>query len=271
MKLNKLKTFNWKITAAVGAVLIAASWTGNLLYWSSMQLGKPYFFQHYFTVNEGSEGSLSFRYLEDNNAGVTVISVGLDEYPQFRFHLSESMPSNYQKQMIALAEWRPNEVTSNRYPSGQQFLTVNYSDGSWEKIPTGYINVVKNDEQPIKIKSTSRGGGTATEDLILEKIELLPDGEELKRFVEVQLTGFGGKDIKPPFELAKGEPLSLSYNFEFAGNAAMAASYYESSIQLSFSNKEGQKLVQRIEFIHTFESLPESEIYALAKAERKSP
>ncbi|SDT39655.1 hypothetical protein SAMN05444162_4118 [Paenibacillaceae bacterium GAS479] len=99
----------------------------------------------------------------------------------------------------------------------------------------------------------------------------MPDGEELKRFVEVQLTGFGGKDIKLPMKLAKGEPLSLSYNFEFAGNAAMAAIYYESSVQLSFSNMEGQKLVQRIEFIHMFESLPESEISALAKVGRKSP
>ncbi|SDT39634.1 hypothetical protein SAMN05444162_4117 [Paenibacillaceae bacterium GAS479] len=162
MKLKKLKTLNWKVAVAAGAILIVASWTGNLLYWSSMQLGKPYFFQHYFTVYEGNEGSLGFRYLEDNNARIKVVSVELEEYPQFRFRLSESMLSNYQKQMIAFAEWQPNEAGANRYPSGQQFLTVNYSDGSSEKVSTGYINVIKNDEQPIEIKSAGSGAETVT-------------------------------------------------------------------------------------------------------------
>ncbi|QJC52464.1 hypothetical protein HGI30_13445 [Paenibacillus albicereus] len=258
--------------AAAAVVLIAASWTGNLLYRGTQLLDEPYFFAQDQLVYPGTN-QIYLSYLENRRERSPVLFVQWNERPDIPLALIEKMDFRYQRQMAAYASLDMDEKAYRQLKEPLPMtLTVRYRDGTVKRIQAGTLR--KRVESGMQVKQ--RGGSTFNGSLsgaaacacTLEKIEVVPS--ELGSTIRLKPYGFGGKSLQPPASLTKGETIGIDWTLAPDGGSSLrGARYYEIGLELTFRTEDGRSIRQREPLTYPSMPIDEEDLTELVRELRK--
>ncbi|QGG56864.1 hypothetical protein [Paenibacillus sp. B01] len=258
--------------AAAAVVLIAASWTGNLLYRGTQLLEEPYFFTQDQLVHPGTN-QLYIPYLENRRERNSVLFVQWNERPDAAIVLQETMGFRYQRQLTAYASWEMDQEAYEQLKEPQPItLTVHYRNGTIKQVQAGTLR--KREESVLGIKGKGGGSdngsvnGAAACDCTLERIEVVP--AELGDSIRLKPYGFGAKSLQPPVALTKGETIRIDWSFApDGGNSLRGAHYYEMGLELTFRTEDGRIIREREPLAFPNLAIDENDLTALVKQLRK--
>lgn len=261
----------WKAASAAAALLVGASWIGNLLYWNSMQLGKTYIFEQNVRINPAGNQLLNVNFIEDKYAGSKVGAIQLEGRPQIRFNLMKNSENVYQQQMRAWMETNPGEPWFKDLKSGPLNLLLFYDDGRTEKVTLGTLEIMSGEKQLLEMSQSggSSGGqqmyaGTLSRDAVLENMDVSP--QQLKSSLELTVDGKTLDETKLPRIYQKGEYMKLYWSGDL-GHGIDPRVMDLAELKLSFRLPDGQAVVERLP-LYTYETLSNQQLAELVRKER---
>ncbi|MGM0884574.1 MAG: hypothetical protein ACQEXQ_26490 [Bacillota bacterium] len=266
----KLKSF---VLWPVVLLLIVGSWAGNVWYYQSMQLAEPLFLKHYITVNGNQGEIIDLTFLENKNEAKKVTGIQIEEIPELRFQIHEKNSYTHQVEMMASAEWIPNESQpQSKEPFTIREVTVYYNEGQPQKVPIGEINV----EWPkvsglLDFRSgggSSNGSGSykvnLTKSVTLEKIDY-SYSDKLKPWFELELSGQPVDSLSFPMKLSQGKDLEFTYQWSIPEHEPDALQVYKSKIILTFRMADGRIIMENLPINHNL-YLSDSQLKKLVRS-----
>ncbi|MCM3746267.1 hypothetical protein M3223_02760 [Paenibacillus pasadenensis] len=262
---------NWKAASAAAALLVGASWIGNLLYWNSMQLRKTYVFEQNVRINSEVSQMLNVNFIEDNYASSKVGAIQLEGHPQIRFDLMKNNENVYQQQMRAWTEINPQEPWFKELKSGPLNLLLFYDDGRTEKVTLGTLEMMSGENQLLEMRQSGGGGGgqqmyadTLARDAVLENVDVSPP--QLKSSLELTVDGKTLDETKLPHGYQKGETIRLQWS-DSLGQGIDPRVMDLAELKLSFRLPDGQAVVERLP-LYSYETLSNQQLAELVRKER---
>lgn len=258
---------------SVVMILIVGSWAGNVWYYQSMQLAEPLFLKHYITVNGNQGEIIDLTYLENKNTAKKVTGIQLEEIPELRFQMHEKNSYTHQVEMMASAEWIPNESQArSKEPFTIKEVIVFYNEGQPQRVPIGEINVEwKSGSGLLDFRSSggsSNGSGSykvnLTQSVTLEKIDY-SYSDRLKPWFELELSGQPVDSLSFPMKLSQGDNLTFTYQWSIPEHEPAALQVYKSKIVLTFKTEDGQIVMEDLPINHNF-YLSDSQLKKLVRS-----
>ncbi|MFF2890052.1 hypothetical protein [Paenibacillus sp. NPDC057967] len=257
MHTNQIFGKGSKLLWLIVPLLITASWVGNLWFYHSMQLEKPFFLNHYMVLNGNYSDWIELSYVENRKNGKKVTGIRLEELPMLRFQINPH-PGTYRHQVLgkAYGEWRKEDFGQmEQVPFSIKEATVYYNEGAPEKVPIGEIRVDWEKSDGLLQMSSSSGSSdgtgqysvTVNQSLVLEQIDY-SFGDRLSPIFELSAAGRNKAGAIPqlPIRLAAGDPLTFSYKWNIPQEMPAASEVYKVYISLTFKTEDGKTVRDRI-------------------------
>lgn len=240
-----------KVLWAIVVLLIATSWFGNIWYYNSAQLEKPFFFKHYIVLNGYDNNRIVLSYLENKKKGKKVTGIQLEELPMLRFQIdSHSATYNHQVLVKAYGQWSTgDEQSMDTVPVTIKEATVYYSEGPPEKVPIGEINVIweQRDNLLETSFSSSSSDGTgqygviAKQPFMLEQVDY-SFRDRLSSIFELTMEN---RDKPFPMPIYAGDQLTFTYKWTIQENSTAAFEVYQAYIMLTMKTEDGRTTYDR--------------------------
>ncbi|MFB9328913.1 hypothetical protein ACFFSY_23505 [Paenibacillus aurantiacus] len=274
MQQNLIPRLDRSVLWGVTAILIAASWIGNLWYYETMQLEKPVFLKHYMVVYPNANDWIELTYAENKSTGKKVTAVQIEELPSLLFRI-DPHPNTYTHQVLgkAYGEWRTgDEEQAEKASITVKEATVFYSEGPPEKVPIGEIQIVWDRRQGV-LETSSTSGSTdgsghysvnVTQPITLEHVDYSFSDRTSATF-ELTMQGRGEPEPQLPLHLSTGDLLTFNYRWNIPDNSAAAYEVYKTYIMLTYKTEDGRTIQDRLP-VNFNKNLSEKQMKRLARA-----
>ncbi|MFD2327684.1 hypothetical protein ACFSR7_00340 [Cohnella sp. GCM10020058] len=242
------------------AVVLVASWAGNIYSHQTNRLPEGRFLSHLIEVTDSPGDSFMLYYIANNDDKRLPVSVSIEGLPALRFYpISEYMTFRSQKLYRLIGHFEPDQEAADSPSEAAAQLTirsvdVNYSDGTRGTSDIGKMIVYRKDwgssDSISGVSSSSSSDGTSTASFRVDKpvtVNGLSSAflSELGSAFTYELH-VGKENVVFPSAIEAGSSLSLNMAFPVPPNSQLYLQPVAMRLLLEYTDEAGSRRAQMI-------------------------